>query len=237
MNGGAEFDEVFLTDARVPDERLIGELGGGWQVAQTTLAHERGNIGSRTAGGAVFPSGRGHGLLGENVGDLLARAARSVRGPISGFVIPPRVLVDLAREFGCAADPAIRQRLVSFRMMADTNRWNGQRTRAKAARGQRPGVDANLAKLAVANMARASRDLALAILGADGMLAGDDAPHGGAVQTVALSSPAASLGGGTDEIQRNVIAERGLGLPKEPQTDKDVAFGDLPSSGRPADGR
>ncbi|HKE75884.1 MAG TPA: acyl-CoA dehydrogenase family protein [Acidimicrobiales bacterium] len=232
MNGGADFDEVFLTDARVPADRLIGELGGGWHVAQTTLAHERANIGTRTAGGAVFPSGGRYGLLDERVGDLLARAAASTRGPISGFVIPPRVLVDLAREFGRHDDPVIRQRLVAFRAMADTNRWNGQRTRAAAAQGTKPGVDANLAKLNVANMARTSRDLALAIIGPYGMLAGDDAPHGGAVQTVALSSPAASLGGGTDEIQRNVIGERGLGLPREPQADKDVPFRDLPMGTR-----
>ena len=72
----------------------------------------------------------------------------------------------------------------------------------------------------------------LEILGADGMLSGHDAPYDGAVQHVALSSPGASLGGGTDEIQRNVAGERALGLPKEPAADRDVPFRDLPTSGR-----
>jgi alkylation response protein AidB-like acyl-CoA dehydrogenase len=230
MNGSAEFDEVFLTDARVPADRLIGELGGGWKVAQTTLAHERGNIGSRTAGTAVFPSGHRYGLLDKKVGDLLVRAASSSRGPISGFVISPRVMIQLAREFGCADDPVIRQRLVAFKTMADTNRWNAQRSRAEAARRARPGAEANIGKLAIAKMARVSRDLSLDILGSHGMLAEGDAPHSGAVQVVALSSPGASLGGGTDEIQRNIIGERGLALPREPQADKDVPFRDLPTN-------
>lgn len=229
MNGEADFDEVFLTEARVPADGLIGDVGGGWRVAQTTLAHERAKIGSRTAGRAVFPGGRRHGLLDERVGTLLDRAAASARGPISGYIIPPRVLADLARQFEHHRDPMTRQRLVAFSMMADTNRWNVARTRATASHGSRPGVDGNLAKLNVARMARTSRDVALGILGADGMLAGDDAPHGGAVQHVALSSPAASLGGGTDEIQRNVIAERGLGLPREPDAVREVPFRDLPT--------
>jgi alkylation response protein AidB-like acyl-CoA dehydrogenase len=90
-----------------------------------------------------------------------------------------------------------------------------------------------VAKLAISSLARRSRDLALDVMGPQGLLTGPEAPHDGAVAHVALSSPAASLGGGTDEIQRNVAAERALGLPKEPSVDRDVPFRDLPTSGPP----
>ncbi len=230
MNGDTEFDEVFLTDVVVEADRMIGAPGDGWRVAQTTLAYERAGIGSRTSA-VAFPAGARAGVLDVPVGELLERAkATSPRGRISGYVISPRVMADLAREHGVSDDPLVRQRLAEFRAMADVNRWTGQRTRA-AAKGARNGAEANVSKLAVARMARVSRDLGLSILGPYGMLAGADAPHDGAVQHVALSSPAASLGGGTDEIQRNIIGERGLGLPREPQVDRDVAFRELGGDG------
>jgi alkylation response protein AidB-like acyl-CoA dehydrogenase len=233
MNGDAEFDEVFLTDAVVEADRMIGAPGDGWRVAQTTLAYERAGIGSRTSA-VAFPAGARAGMLDTPVGELLDRAkSSSTRGPISGYIISPRVMADLAREHGVSDDPIVRQRLAEFRAMADVNRWTGQRNRA-AAQGARNGAEGNVAKLAVARMARVSRDLGLSLLGPYGMLADADAPHDGAVQHVALSSPAASLGGGTDEIQRNIIGERGLGLPREPQLDRDVPFrglGGLDQSG------
>jgi alkylation response protein AidB-like acyl-CoA dehydrogenase len=73
----------------------------------------------------------------------------------------------------------------------------------------------------------AARDVAMSILGAHGMLAGDEAPLDGAVQLLALSAHAISIAGGTNEVQRNIIGERVLGLPKEPQVDRDVPFRDL----------
>jgi alkylation response protein AidB-like acyl-CoA dehydrogenase len=225
MNGDAEFDEVFLNGAQVPADQLVGQLGQGWAVANTTLAFERGSIAGRGAG-TSFTAGARQGHLDTPVGELLDRKRRRTREPISGYIVGNRQMVELAREFGHADEPVIRQRLAAYRTAIDVNRWTVQRAAATARKGT-PGPESSISKLAIANLARRSRDLALDLLGPYGMLIGADAPHSGAVAHVALSAQAASLGGGTDEIQRNVAAERALGLPKEPSSDREVSFRDL----------
>ena len=82
-------------------------------------------------------------------------------------------------------------------------------------------------KLQIANLAAEARDLSLAIMGVNGTLLGVDTPGGGRVQMAALSSFATGLGGGTNEIQRNIIGERNLGLPREPAVDNDLPFRSL----------
>jgi len=86
------------------------------------------------------------------------------------------------------------------------------------------------AKLVGAELGRQARDAALGILGAHGMLMGDDSPRNGQFQQMALSVQSGSIAGGTDEIQRNIVGERVLGLPKEPQVDRDVPFRDVVSA-------
>ena len=166
MNDRAEFDEVFLTDAFVGHDRLVGALGEGWKEAQTTLAHERRSIGSR-------------------------RAAPKSDAP--AYMLSTRRMIELARSRGRIGDPLVRDALAAYRVQTSA----------------RPTGIASAGKLAVSNIARSSRDLSLRLLGAEGMLAGPEVD-------VALSSFAAGIGGGTDQIQRNVLAERVLGLPKEP---------------------
>lgn len=216
MNGDAEFCEVFLTEARVRDDRLIGGQGHGWRVARTTLAFERTNVARSGARGgvAVMPGARA-GMLDRAVGTLIAEAASTPRAAVSGFVIGNQALLGLARDHGRDTDAVARQTLSRFRTSTEINRVTGLRARASAAAGQ-PGPEASTGKLAMSNIARASRDLAFSLMGADGMLDGPDAPLEGAAHRVALASFGASMGGGTDEIQRNVIGERTLGLPKEP---------------------
>ena len=93
--------------------------------------------------------------------------------------------------------------------------------------GQAPGPEMSTGKLMISNLMRTMRDFMLGLEGPSGMLMGADAPMNGMAQWIALFSPAISIAGGTDEIQRNIIGERVLGLPPEPRPDKDAAFKDL----------
>lgn len=231
MNGEAEFCEVFLTDARVPADRMIGRPGEGWSAARTTLAFERAGVSTGGARGAItsFP-GEAAGLLDRTVGEILEEAARSPRRKVSGFVVNNRALADLARAKGRLDDPIARQGLARFKSMTEVNRFNGLRAKAKAARRERPGPEVSVGKLAMSNIAKSSRDLTFSLMGAHGMLEDGDAPADGAYHRVALASFGAGFGGGTDEIQRNVIGERTLGLPREPQVDQDVPFDQIPGS-------
>lgn len=231
MNGATEFCEVFFNEARVPDDRLLGGPGDGWTIARTTLAFERAGVSSGARGAVSRFPGEAAGNLERRVGEILEEAARSPKRAVSGFVVNNRALTTLARERGLDGDPITRQRLAKFKSMTEASRFNGLRAKARAARGERPGPEVSIGKLAISDIAKASRELTFSLLGPYGMLAGDDAPGGGAYVDVALASFGAGFGGGTDEIQRNVISERSLGLPREPPVDQDLPFDEIP--GRP----
>ena len=136
-------------------------------------------------------------------------------------------LVELARDHGVDTDPGIRQGLAAAHTRAEIARWLSMRTRTLTSKGLPPGPTASVAKLAAAWNLKRNGELALAIQGAHGVLADDDAPRGGAWQDSFLGAPSIRIAGGSDEIQRNVIGERVLGLPGEPRIDKDVPFRDL----------
>jgi alkylation response protein AidB-like acyl-CoA dehydrogenase len=189
----AHFNEVFLSDVRLPASNVVGEVNGGWAVARTTLASERGLIGGG-AGGTTW-----------------------------GF---PQV-ADLARRFGRAGDPVARQALAALFGRTQVLRYLGLRSRTAASQGRPPGPETSVMKLAYSRHVAASADLVVALQRADGMLLDEAAADGGFLQHQFLGHSASRIGGGTDEVQRNVIGERVLGLPAEPRADRDVPFSAL----------
>ncbi|MDQ1446846.1 MAG: hypothetical protein QOI20_3310 [Acidimicrobiaceae bacterium] len=194
MTGGSQFNEVFLTDVRIPHENVLGEVNGGWAATMTTLANERTFMGS------------------------------SVRRGLG-----PADLIQLARSQGANDDPVTRQGIAGAHARAEIARFVGLRIRTEASQGGVPGPTASIAKLAAAWNLKRNAELALEIEGSAGMLVGDDAPLLGAWQQSFLGAPAIRIAGGSDEIQRNVIGERVLGLPPEPRVDKAVPFRELPT--------
>lgn len=235
MNGAAEFSEVFLTGARFHLDDVIGPLHGGWDVARTTLAHERASTSSRPGRGAVVAAaGDLGGDLDRSVGELVeawraAGGAPERQAPLMGG----RAMIDLARRHGALSDPARRDRLLRFYVHAEIHRLNGRRMRDLSRARVRSGLDGSALKLDLAALSHESRDLSLAIVGPAGMLEGEASPDGGRIVRTALTSFVPSLGGGTNEIQRNVMAERTLGLPREPVDDAEVPFRELMRRGRP----
>ena len=144
--------------------------------------------------------------------------------PRGGYLLSPRVLFDLARTEGVSGDAVSRDTLMRYYTHIEVHRLNGLRSRATQKTTGRPGPESSIGKLAISLLAHESRDLSLRLLGPGGMLAGDEAPSAGHVQQVALSSPGAAIGGGTDEMQRSVIAEQNLGLPRDPASVDDIPF-------------
>jgi alkylation response protein AidB-like acyl-CoA dehydrogenase len=228
MNGAATFCEVFLDEARAPVENLIGSLGAGWAVARTTLAHERAATAAGTGRGAVVvEAGELGGNLDRPAGELVEAWKAAGGTPRSQ---PPllgsRTMIALAQRSGVTDRPAVRDQLVRFVVHSEVYRRNGQRLRDLARAGHTAPLDGSAMKLDLAALAHESRDLSLAILGAEGLLADGD------IARTALTAFVPSLGGGTNEIQRNIIGERVLGLPREPAVDADVPFRELRRSAR-----
>jgi alkylation response protein AidB-like acyl-CoA dehydrogenase len=217
--GHAIFNEVFFDDAVVADADLIGGEGNGWAVTQTTLLFERTGIG---AGGSMagFPyPGKKSGLL-----HLRAGEAAAVEAPTSGTkVLTFAELVELAHERGRDGDPITRQSLARLTCYVKIGAWSAQRARTLAAADA--ARFANLGKLAQTRIAKLSTEIGMHLLGPAGLLWAPDGPAAGRYSEALVFSTASSIYGGTDEIQRNVIGERALGLPREPDPDRGRPFG------------
>ncbi len=225
MTGRAMFNEVFIDEARVPDSYLIGGLNNGWAVANTTLMFERASLGS--AGkrpNTATPGPKGH-ALDRPVTDFIEKHASE--GGVPGLGIKLwQSLVDMATKSGRISDPVLRQNLIGLYSLIEINGFSMQRAKDP---GQRTGAEGNIGKLTMSELFRQFRDVGIEVIGADGMLRGaDDQSSGGIVPELALFSPGPAIYGGTDEIQRNIIGERVLGLPREPGYDKNMPFKDLP---------
>ena len=225
MNGHASFNEVFFDDAPVPAGDVIGPVGGGWGVALTTLAHER-----RLAPTRLDPAGPV--VAGRVAREAAAQAALAAQ-PYTWYpqrAGRPDLVAEQAVAHGRQDDAVIRQEGARVASMTRVAQWTQLRALAARARGRPPGPEGSLGKLASSAIARASSDAHSAIVGASGMLSGADSPREGVIAEIFVSVPAVSIAGGTDEIQRNILGERILGLPKEPQVDRDIPFRDVPKN-------
>jgi alkylation response protein AidB-like acyl-CoA dehydrogenase len=194
ITGDSHFNEVFLDSAVVPAANLLGEEGGGWKVLQTALAYER----------LVMGEGAGERRQGSNKNNRVD-------------------LIGLARDAGRLNDPLIRQDLARAIAYRQLNALNMARAKAEMAQGTSSPI-MSLGKLAMSRILHEDARVMTAILGAQSLLDGDDHPIAADVNYRALNAYMTSIGGGTDQIQRNIIGERVLGLPREPELDRDMPF-------------
>ena len=227
MNGYASFNQVFFTDAEVPPEHLVTEVGNGWQVATTTLMHERRGADGLRTWGAGHPDRQGR-IYDEERAEIA-----TVMEPYKWY--PQRagrvdLVVERAKATGAWNDPVVRQEIAKLLILSKSAEWTARRARAAQQLGRPQGPEGSLGKLASSHVARAAARVHTLISGADALLSGEDGPMNGLIAEILISVPAGSIAGGTDEIQRNIISERVLEMPKEPRTDTDRPFKDVPKN-------
>jgi alkylation response protein AidB-like acyl-CoA dehydrogenase len=202
---------------------MIGGLNNGWAAANTTLMAERTGLGTGGTGGAgnAFP-GPIAGQLTDRVGDHVGQIRTGGTG--GGGMAAAQRLVSIAKELGRNTDRPIRQKLAQLYTLQQIGRYSALRAKTPS---QRTGGEPNIAKLMMSDLLRLQREVGNEIIGAHGMVMGAATPGHGLVQEVTLFSPGPSIYGGTDQVQRNILGERVLGLPKEPGPEKDTPFRDL----------
>ena len=224
MNGYASFNQVFLTDAEVLPDFQVAELGDGWKVATTTLMHER----------RAADSLRAWGQVPDTDGPIYDQERAEVETTMAPYKWYPQragrvdLIMQRAKETGAIKDPAVRQEIAKLMTLHKSAEWTARRARSAQEQGKPQGPEGSLGKLAASNVARAAAKVHTMISGADSMLSGDDSPENGTVAEVLISFPASSIAGGTDEIQKNIISERVLDMPKETRFDAGKPFKDIP---------
>jgi alkylation response protein AidB-like acyl-CoA dehydrogenase len=200
MTGDAHFNEVFLDDVRVGVDDLVGRENDGWRALTAMLTHERLALGAGTGAG----------------------------GSGQGWTRPASAqFIDIARANGLSSDPVVRQELVRLFIAEKVLAYMGQKMRDEIAAGIPVGSKGSVAKLATAILSRQSASLGMAIVGAGSQAWEPTSPFGGMYAGAMNFSPMTAIAGGTSEIQRNTIGERVLGLPKEPQVDRDIPFREI----------
>jgi alkylation response protein AidB-like acyl-CoA dehydrogenase len=225
MNNHSSFNEVFLSGARIPRSFVVGEVGDGWRVALTTLSFER-------RFGAIPPP-RYASSHGRAVNEALEESEEHFK---TYQWYPQRagradLVVDRARSTGASSNPVVRQEIARLICMNRASGWTAERAQAARTLGRTPGPEGSIGKLATSLIARQAALVHSMISGAYGLLSGPDSPMDGVIAEILISVPAQSIAGGTDEIQRNILGEKALGLPREPSVDKDRPFRDIPHNG------
>ena len=221
MNFHASFNEVFLTDARIPADNVIGSVGQGWPAALTTLAYERRFSALQRPAYSTSP------------GRALAEARAEADDHFATYSWYPQragrpdLVIEHAKQAGVSDDPVIRQAIARLITLQRASGWTAERARLARAVGARPGAEGSIGKLAASNIARESARVHAMIAGARALTTGPESPFGGVIAEVLMSVPGQSIAGGTDEIQKNIIAEKVLGLPAEIRVDRDVPFSQI----------
>ena len=201
ISGASHFNEVYLTDVRIPDSQRLGGVGHGWGVAITTLMNER------------LSSGEYRGPDFEEI-FALARQAMLDDGP-------------------ALRNPAVRERLADFYVRSQGVRWSRFRTMTALSRGETPGPENSIGKLVNAAKGQDIASFAMDLMDMGGVLMDHEvAPMRAAFQEALLSSPGSRIAAGTDEILKNIIAERVLGLPQDVRVDREAPFDELPTGAR-----
>ena len=201
ITGESEFNEVFFDNARVADSDRMGEVGAGWAILQVALGFERAIMGGS------------------------ARTDRG-KGPADGDVRKAG-LRELAIQLGRFDDPVLRQEIARIESLQAVNRWNLARSKSAANKAERLSI-LSLSKIAMSRILHESARVYTELAGPESMFEGPDNPLGDATTFRALNAYFTSIGGGTDQIQRNIIGEKVLGLPREPDPYHDRPFRELP---------
>lgn len=215
MNHRSEFNLVHFNDAVVSDADRLGDEGEGWAVTRTFLTYEKNSFNPSAHEGGPF-----HRVdRNERAGDLHERLTSSSTTANRGNRGIARVVRDLAASKQRSDDPFVRQDLARLHTYRALMGYTNLRMRSSSV----PGLEGPISKLMVSEITRLQRDLGLRVQGAYGTLLGPESGAEG-FQEFALSTPATSIAGGTDEIQRNHLAEKVLGLPREPSSDNEGPF-------------
>jgi len=199
MSGGSNFNEVYFTDVKIPHAQMLGAEGAGWNVALVTLMNER-----LAVGGSSGPDYK-------EVLDL----ARNLTG-VDGSAL--------------LTDKAFRSKLADWYVRAEGYKLGKYRTMTALSKGQTPGPESSIGKIINANQ---MQDIANSAIEAEdhfGIISDSETSIADAAfQQAFMWAPGLRIAGGTDEILKNIIAERVLGLPQDVRVDKDVAYKDLPT--------
>ena len=199
MSGGSNFNEVYFTDVRVPDSQMLGGEGNGWSVALVTLMNER-----LAVGGSPGPDYK-----------EIFEWAKTMPGQDGGTL---------------AEDQSFRQKVADWFVRADGYKLAKFRTMTALSKGQTPGPESSIGKIITANQLQDITHNAMESMDHFGIITDAAyAPSEGVFQQSHMWAAGLRIAGGTDEILKNIIAERILGLPGDVRVDKDVAFKELPS--------
>ena len=197
ISGGANFNEVYFTDVRIPDAQRLGAVGDGWKVSITTLMNERLAVGNSS---------------GPDVTELM-RLANSIQ-----------------LEDGSALDDsAVREKIADWYCQSAGLRNTNYRTISALSRGGTPGPENSITKVVSANKQQQLAGFAMELMDMGGIIRDAElTPDRGAFMQAFMGAPGFRIAGGTDEILRNIISERVLGMPPEIRVDKTVPFNEVP---------